>query len=215
VRDLVTRADTGDTACVPDRISRTALLFFSLTTVVFWLPAVRGVFDGPSYQWGLAGFSGRGVGGDYWFPAGAAAAALTLLAGGWRCRWWAFAAITAWNVVMLAAVTAAAASSPGEFRFRGATLGIDVSLVWLGPVLFGTAATLSGVAARRHYRRRVAAASWGVHNRRWTLLLASALPIQFVLLRVGTPQSTLDAVGVLITIAQWLMVGRVFRPHVI
>jgi hypothetical protein len=53
---------------MPDRIARTVIGLFTLTTLVFWLPAVRGAFDGPSYQWGLFGLGGRGVSGDYWFP---------------------------------------------------------------------------------------------------------------------------------------------------
>jgi hypothetical protein len=35
---------------MPDRIARTGIGLFTLTTLVFWLPAVRGAFDGPSYQ---------------------------------------------------------------------------------------------------------------------------------------------------------------------
>ena len=46
---------------MPDRLSRVALGWFGLTTIVFWLPTVRGAFDDPSYQWGLIDFSGRGT----------------------------------------------------------------------------------------------------------------------------------------------------------
>ena len=34
-----------------DGVMRAALGWFSLTTVIFWLPMIRGAFDGVSYQW--------------------------------------------------------------------------------------------------------------------------------------------------------------------
>src|ERR1044072_6355926 len=56
-----------------DRLLQGLLLWTALTTLVFWLPLVRGLFDGVTYQWGGFGFSGRGTDGDYWFVAGASA----------------------------------------------------------------------------------------------------------------------------------------------
>lgn len=178
------------------------------------MATVRGAFDGPSYQWGLFGLGGRGVGGDYWFPFLGASIALAVVAGGWRNRRWAFNTIAAWSVLVFAVVVAAVASSPTDFRFRGDTLGIDVSLAVVGPVLFGTSALLSQVAAWRvHLRRQVAAVEWQTRNWRWLTALVGALPFQFALLRLGGPDSLSDQIGVVITIVQWFMVGRVFRSH--
>jgi hypothetical protein len=44
--------------------------------------------------------------------------------------------------------------------------------------------------------------------------LDAALPLQFALLRFGGAASRLDQIGVLITIVQWFLVGRVFRSYV-
>jgi hypothetical protein len=193
---------------------RAALGWFALTTVIFWLPAVRGVFDGPTYQWSLFGFGGRGVSGDYWFPLVGVCGALAVLAGSWRRRRWAFDTLSAWSVLLFVAIIALVTSSPDDFRFRGDTLGIDVSLAWVGPVLFGAAAVLSLAAAWRVHRHpSVEAAEWHSRNSRWLTLLAAALPLQFVLLRFGGAGSLSDQIGVLLTIAQWFMVGRVFRPY--
>lgn len=198
---------------MPDRVAQIALSFFSLTTVVFWLATVRGAFE-PSYQWGLFGLSGRGMRGDYWFPLIGAFGALAVLAGGWRCRRWAFTTLAAWSVLVLGAVIAAGVSNPNDFRFRGDTLGIDVSLVWLGPPLFAAGAAVSLLAAWRAYRRApVAAAAWNVRNSRWLATLAAALPIQLVLLRFEIAGSLSDQIGVLVTVAQWLMVGQIFRSY--
>jgi hypothetical protein len=198
---------------MPDPIARTVIGLFTLTTVAFWLPAVRGAFDGPSYQWGLFGLSGQGVSGDYWFPVVASFGALAVLAGAWRCRRWAFVVLAAWSVVVFVAVLAAVTSNPGGFRFRGDTLGIDVSLAWIGPLLFGLGAILSLVAAWRQFRHSPAVAPWNRRNMQWAVVLMAALPFQFVLLRFGSPGSLSDQIGVLVTIVQWFMVGRIFRPY--
>jgi hypothetical protein len=34
-----------------DRLLQVLLLWTAITTLVLWLPAVRGAFDGASYQW--------------------------------------------------------------------------------------------------------------------------------------------------------------------
>jgi hypothetical protein len=198
---------------MPDRMARTALGLFTLTTAVFWLAAVRGAFDGPSYQWGLFGLGGRGVSGDYWFPLVVVIGALAVLAGGWRCRRWAFAVLAAWSVLVFVTVLAVVASNPAEVRFRGDTLGIDVSLTWIGPLLFGAGAVVSLVAAWRQYRHPRNVTAWNTRNSRWGVLLAAVLPFQFALLRFGSAESLSDQVGVVVTIVQWFMVGRIFRPY--
>jgi hypothetical protein len=205
--------EADQVGAMPDRIARTSLALFAVTTVIFWLAAVRGAFDGPSYQWRLFGLGGRGVGGDYWFPLAGVSGALIVLAGGWRCKRWAFAVLATWSVLVLVAVLALVASSPDDFRFRGDTFGMDVSLAWVGPLLFGAGAVLSVVAAWRLYRQSTVVAAWNARNARWLILLATALPLQFVLLRFGGAESLSDQVGVLVTIVQWLMVGRIFRPY--
>ena len=55
--------DTFGAAWRPDRLLRALLFWTALTTVLFRLPTVRGLFDGPSYQGGVFGFGGRGTGG--------------------------------------------------------------------------------------------------------------------------------------------------------
>jgi hypothetical protein len=195
-----------------DRTSRAALGFFALTTMLFWLMTVRGAFDGPSYQWGLAGFGGNGVGGDYWLPLLGAAFALVVLAAGWRSRGWAFGVVAIWSLLLAAAVVALVTPNPDDFRFRGDTFGVDVSLAWIGPLLFGAGAVVALVAARRQMGRAAAMPPWSRQNSRWAILLASALPLQFLLLRLGGPESLADRIGVVVTIVQWFLLGRVFQP---
>ncbi|HSK81753.1 MAG TPA: hypothetical protein VLQ45_35205 [Thermoanaerobaculia bacterium] len=70
----------------PDPILRALLGWTALSTLIFWLPFVRGIFDGETYEWGLAGMGGTGISGDYWMPALGVALALSILAIFWVIR---------------------------------------------------------------------------------------------------------------------------------
>jgi hypothetical protein len=120
----------------PDRTVKIVLVWSSLTTLIFWLPAIRGPFDGPSYEWGLMGLGGRGVRGDYWVPALGAIAATAVIAGAWRGYRSAMTMLAVWHIALAASVTAFVMSSDEGIRLRGDTLGLDVSLTWMGPILF-------------------------------------------------------------------------------
>jgi hypothetical protein len=192
---------------------RAALGWFSLTTVVFWLPTIRGAFDGQSYQWGLIGLGGRGMAGDYWLPLAASLGAIGVTAGAWRGRRWAFWAMAVWSLLLMLALSVYIATSREDFRFQGDTLGIDVSLRWVGPVILAAATVLTVVAAMRAHASANGATTSSWLNRPWLSALALTLPIQFALLRFGAPGSTLDQLGVLLTIVQWLLIGRIFMPR--
>jgi hypothetical protein len=88
-------------------------------------------------------------------------------------------------------------------------MGIDV------PLLVGRSSRGCTVHRGGGYARASASgattSSW--LNRPWLSALALTLPIQFVLLRFGAPGSTLDQLGVLLTIVQWLLIGRIFTPR--
>lgn len=166
------------------RTLRWLLVWTSFITVVFWLPAVRGAFDGPSYQWQLFGLGGRGTSGDYWFPVVMVLIALFVIAQAWRgATWPVVGVVMLWHLSLFAGSVWLAVSVPEVFRFRGDTLGIDILLAWLGPMLFGLGAIISITIVRRSYRQRnVSAPAWDRRNQRWLLFLIACLPVQFALL---------------------------------
>ena len=134
----------------PDRLLRILLNWTSLTTVIFWLPTIRGAFDGPSYEWGLGGMRGAGLSGDYWFPVLGAAAACWLVTRGWRgtrapFRW----VFPAWHAALAVIVTERAITLGDGLTFEGGTLSVSIPLQWVGPLLFGTAACAAVYWARR------------------------------------------------------------------
>ena len=198
-----------------ERSVRWLLGWTALTTIIFWLPTVRGAFDGPSYRWGLFGFSGNGMAGAWWLPVLGSVAALTARSLAWRGGLRpASLLIGAWHAALFAGVVYAAVTNPDDFRLQGDTMGINISLALVGPALFGAGAALAAYVGVRTLRRDIAPRreAWTRSNARWLAALLALLPIQLILLRLGSAGSTADQVGVLLTIGQWLLFDRAVRP---
>jgi hypothetical protein len=187
------------------------LWWTSVTFVSAWLPVVRGAFDGDTYRWGASYFgylfSGSGVGGDYWFVLVKLALGLAILVLGWRGARFAFPyLLLGWQMFGFSSALHAAVTNPEEFRFRGDTLGIDVSLTWVAPAFYGIALALAIWWFIEDRRERLDGdPKWAAGNYRWLAVLAAFVPIQFALLHYGSPNSANDRIGVLLTILQWLL----------
>lgn len=193
---------------------RILLLWTSLTTLVFWLPTVRGAFDGASYEWGAFGFGGSGTSGDYWFPVLGSALALATLWLGWRGARFPFKILlVGWNSFLAIALTVVVRSDPEGFHIKGDTAGMDLDLAVIGPAFFGIWAVLAWWWALRHRRTAHApTAPWTKRNAYWVMALAALFPVQFLLLHSGSMESAQDLAGVLITVLQWMLVGIAFAP---
>ena len=203
----------------PDRLLKAILIWTMLTLLIVWLPLVRGLMDGESYQWGSSfwGFQagGRGVQGDYWLLVLQALFGITLLYLGWRGAQQPFSwLLLLWHVPLGVTATYNALSSPEDYRFRGDTLGVDVSLAWVGPLFFGGFALLSVLWVVRHLRigREKETPQWNRANRVLLLIAVGLIPIQFVLFRYGEPHGPTDQVGVILTMLQWLLLNLGLFP---
>jgi len=205
----------GDSRKRFDRLLQGLLLWTALTTILFWLPFVRGLFDGESYEWRVFGFSGRGVTGDYWFVACGSLLSIALQYLAWRGpRALFYVPFGGWHLYLAFATASAAVSDPDSLRFQGETLGVDVSLAIVAPAFMAVAAAAVVSWIVRDALRsapRPAWNEWSQRNTRWVLPLASLLPMQLLLLRVGEPHGTTDQIGVLITIAQWFLLSIALR----
>lgn len=199
----------------PGRTLKLLLIMAALTTLPFWLPAIRGVFDGPTYEWNLFGFSGNGLEGDYWFVLLGAVFGLSIQILGWRgAKQPVHFLLSGWYLFLAAGALYFAVQDPQSFRFRGDTLGIDISLAWIAPLLFGAAAIASIWWSWTDLRknRKVKAVPWSRQNTIWVIILLVLLPVQLLLLRSGAPHGTSDQIGVILTIIQWLLIGIAVRP---
>ena len=203
----------------PDPLLKVILIWTMLTMILVWLPLTRGLMDGESYQWGGSfwGFKigGRGLGGHYWVLVLEALFGITLLYLGWRgarqpFHW----LLLFWLIPQATEATYNALTSPESYRFRGDTLGVDVSLAWVGPLLFGGVALLAIVWALRDLRseRNSIVPPWSRANLFWLLTAVTLLPIQFSLLRFGEPHGTNDQIGVILTMLQWIIINLGLFP---
>jgi glucan phosphoethanolaminetransferase (alkaline phosphatase superfamily) len=104
---------------------------------------------------------------------------------------------------------------PDDYRFKGDTLGVDVSLAWVGPAFWLVLAALSilWVVRDRKNPQRDWTPSWNRTNTILLSLVILLLPIQFFLLRFGTPTDDIrDPLGVILTMFQWLLLNLAFVP---
>ena len=124
---------------IPDKLLRILLFWTSLTTLVFWLPLIRGAFDGASYHWALAPtISGSGMQGSFWVLVVGSSFALIVVFLGWRgarsaFRW----LLLAWHSFLGIGSLYLTATQAETFVFRGDTLGISFSLAWVAPLTCG------------------------------------------------------------------------------
>jgi hypothetical protein len=202
---------------MPGRLLKVILILTSFTMIVTWLPLIRGLMDGPSYEWGQSfmgvDLRGNGLGGDYWMLVLQAVIAVALVYFGWRgarqpFHW----LLLLWTIPSAINAFYNAIRFPEDYRFRGDTLGVDVSLAWVAPLFWSVLVVLSLFWVVRDLKRGSSrkAPAW---TRKNTILLAIVivlLPLQFVLLRFGEPHGTNDQIGVVLTMFQWLLLNLAF-----
>lgn len=203
----------------PDRLLRWVLAWTSVTLLSSWLPFVRGLIEGRTYEWGSAYFGhaygGRGVTAGTSILAAELALGLLLLSLGWRGarpRSLFVPLLLGWHALLAANATFNAVQSPDGYRIRGDSLGLDLNLTWLGPLFF---CGLFLFALRWAWKSAGEAPGqepvWTPANTAWAVGLALALPVQVVLLRSGGQHGLGDQIGVFLTIGQWLLVPMALK----
>ena len=202
------------------RSYRLLLWWTALTFLATWLPLVRSVMDGQSYEWGTTFFSwhfgGHGLSADYWLLIVKAVVGIGLLYAGWR-----FpspktaAALAAWQLLFAADTLYYAATDPRGFRFRGDTMGVDISLTWIAPTLSILFAIVAiwwiRKLAGRPVPPRIQTETRFTNVALWAAL--AIVPVQWTLLHIGRGTDWYDVSGVLLTMIQWLLLNLAFRSR--
>ena len=193
--------------------------WLTITFVLAWLPLVRSLMDGVTYEWGTryfgVPFSGAGLMGDFWLLVGLTALGLWLLYRGWRDPSGPFSAVLlAWLGFVAADSIHLVVTAPERYRFEGATLGVNVALATVAPLLhvgfFGLA--LWWVPRKRASAEPGTRPAWTGTNSALLGLVVLLFPVQFLLLRSGQGQEAKDVIGVLLTVCQWLLISAALYP---
>ncbi len=197
----------------------TGLMFLmAFTFLIVWLPLLRSILDGDTYQWGTTWFgiqiSGAGITSSLFFLVIQLAFYVALFWSIFRAknRMIAYLLSIVWWVHVFGNLLYEIAVE-GDTMFHGDTLNVHVSLSMIVIPLSIVSAILIGLWIRRDMNSSGTVINWSRRNTLLALLILGPLPIQAILLRVGEPHATTDEIGVLITILQCLLLPFIFFPY--
>lgn len=168
----------------PGLLGWIVLYWLAVPLLFFWLPLVRSVLDGSTYQWanrwGPWRVGGVGLEGDVWYLVLGAGLGLALLWSGARggsrfFRWVA----PVWMTLLLARAIHFALTSPDGFVFHGDTLGIRLDLTWVAPTYHALGLLLFGLWFARQRRLGRPAVAPAAPTLGRVLALAALLPLRF------------------------------------
>lgn len=199
----------------PGKLLHLILVYVILSGITFWLPVTRGLFDGSSYSWsGWMGIGGSGIGGQYWLLLIFSALMVLVVFLGWRGAKKPFHWLLLIWFALLATESGSWFFSAEEIRFKGDTLGADLSL---GNIIFPLDLfflVLSCIWIIRDLRsaRPHQIPSWKRTNRVLLAAFFIILPLQFIILRFFDDYIVFDQVGVIVTMCQWVLLNLSFYP---
>lgn len=193
------------------------LLLTGLTFITTWLPFLRAILDGETYQWGTRFFGtmyrGAGVSTDFIYIVLNALVGIALL----TSFYWAKNRIIFYILCLLWFVPMIGNSFyevfVGEgYSFHGDTLNLhlDLSYVIIPFMLLLGAFVIYMILQDRKQQFR---AKWSKKNKRWLAILLIPLPVQAVLLYMGEPHGITDKIGVIIAVLQVILISFALRGY--
>ena len=196
----------------PGRAAQAAMMWLlTLPFILYWLPFLRSIFDGASYQWGHSlfghGFSGAGLSGDFWFPCLGVALGVILLWSGWRGPDRLFRPLALVVAGIWLADAIHTLLSGEDIAFEGATLGMTLSV---GRIFLAYYALLLALLLWTFRAPARPGRPLGRANKLLLLAVILLLPVQYLALSSGQGREASDQIGVLITIGQWLLLSAAF-----
>ncbi len=202
-----------------DRILKILLFWVALMMVVVWLPLMRAIMDGESYQWGVLIFGtmmhGKGLDGDTWFLVAELTYGITLLYLGLRGARSPFAwLLLGWIGFFAANAYYGMITDPDAMRFEGETLGVSINIGMISTALHSIALILMIMWLKVEFasKRIRTVPPWGKRNTLFLIMVAIAIPLEYVLLHFGPTHGMTDKIGVFLTIGQWVLICLAMMP---
>jgi hypothetical protein len=161
------------------------------------------------YRWSSYGFSGTGMSGDLWFIIAVFAYVATMLWFGWRGARMPFHVLAViWTSFLTVTLIAGVIKHGQNMRFRGDTLGINVSLGWFIPmyVLF-TLLILGWVIRDFRIKRSRIKPAWSWRNTVGLAIAGSLWLIAFLLFRDGRLHGSSDVAAVFCMFGFWIILN--------
>ena len=193
------------------------LILTSLTFATSWLPFIRGISDGESYQWGTTFFGklfyGSGTGGDFYYVLLNVAIGLGLMYTFYwvRRRNLFYLLLIIWYGSMIANSFYEVFVGEG-YMFHGDTLNVhlDLSFIIIPLMIFLGALVVNVIIEDRKHSFLVKATK---KNKFWATLLLVPIPGQVVLFYMGEPHGITDKIGVIIALLQVALAWTAFKGY--
>ena len=194
------------------------LLLVGITFMLTWLPALRALFDGVSYQWGTSyfgmTFGGKGLNADYFYLLLQLVFYAILIWSFYRVRNRAlnYALLGIWWIHIFGNLLFEIMAT-GDTMFHGDTLNVHVSLSAIVIPLSLLALVLIMLVARRDMASDDENIPWSRKNTMIALIVFGPLPLQAIFFASGEPHGITDQVAVKVSILQCLLIPLVVRPY--
>lgn len=192
-------------------------ILIGFTFLTTWLPFLRALFDGRSYQWGMhyfgVPFSGKGLTLDYLIlPVFLIGYFGVFLSFNWlKNRMLCYALWFLWWFHSFGNLLYDIIKN-GDSEFHGDTLNIHVSLstivLPLSIIAMGTLLFL----IKKDRRLPEVQIPWNRGNTLKALAILGPIPLQAILFAIGEPHGITDRIGVVMAIAQCFLIPLIFRP---
>lgn len=204
----------------PSTWSNVLMVVISITFMIVWLPFIRSLFDGDTYQWGMDYFglfiSGAGITPSFIFLVIQLALYTLLIIGMYRMAnrslyhvllglWW----INVFGNLISDIII------NGDTQFHGETMNVHISIAMIVIPLSLLALLLVLVFIRSESQYKLSEPlPWSLRNQKLGIAFLLSLPVVFILLFFGEPHATTDEMGVIIAISHCFYIPFVFKPYV-
>ncbi|MFY0627418.1 MAG: ubiquinol cytochrome C oxidoreductase [Reichenbachiella sp.] len=201
----------------PDIWKNTLSFMIAITFMIVWLPFIRSLFDGETYEWGTNYFGyyigGKGVTASFIYLIIQMAFYIILM----KSIYWIqnrnifYALISLWFVNSFGNILFEVYQD-GDAMFHGDTMNVHISILWIVIPLSALALALIIATIISDKNRTEVNIPWNYKNKVLAYIIFGFIPIQYLLLAFGETHGISDKIGVIISISQCYALPFMYKP---